>query len=90
MALRWRKTGPSFKTNNVLILKGYSQDPGWILNLNILRDSGKPKTVFDGIRYLTASEGSAIRQQILAQDTLLGKKTVFGIDISEVPDEGLS
>lgn len=55
------------------------------LTLNRLRDSGKSKILWD--LNTTLEAGFAI---ILARDAVLRKKMVFGIEMTEVRDVGLS
>ena len=57
-------------------LEGYSCDRR--LNQNIVRDSGN----INGIR-VSLPPGSGIRQN-LGTDSVLGKKTIFGIVMTEV------
>ena len=48
---------------------------------NIVRDSGKRK-ILDGIRDLTAPREVVTPKSWHAWDALLGKKTVFGIEMT--------
>ena len=57
----------------------------WDLTLNIVRDSEKRKILGD----LTATLVAGFAK-ILARDAVLGKKMVFGIEVTEVRDVGLS
>ena len=57
----------------------------WDLTLNIVRDSEKRKILGD----LTATLVAGFAK-ILARDAVLGKKMVFGIEVTEVRGVGLS
>ena len=57
----------------------------WYLTLNIVRDSEKRKILGD----LTATLVAGFAK-ILARDAVLGKKMVFGIEVTEVRGVGLS
>ena len=57
----------------------------WYLTLNIVRDSEKRKILGD----LTATLVAGFAK-ILARDAVLEKKMVFGIEVTEVRDVGLS
>ena len=57
----------------------------WDLTLNIVRDSEKRKILGD----LTATLVAGFAK-LLARDVVLGKKLVFGIEVTEVRGVGLS
>ena len=57
----------------------------WYLTLNIVRDSEKRKILGDLTATLVAEFA-----KILARDAVLGKKMVFGIEVTEVRGVGLS
>ena len=57
----------------------------WDLTLNIVRDSEKRQMLGD----LTATLVAGFAK-ILARDAVLGKKMVFGIEVTEVRGVGLS
>ena len=57
----------------------------WDLTLNIVRDSEKRKILGD----LTATLVAGFAK-LLARDAVLGKKLVFGIEVTEVRGVGLS
>ena len=59
-------------------MEGYPQDPGF--GQNTVQDLGKDLT----------DTWEAGFTKALAQDLVLGKKTVLGVEITEVQDAGLS
>lgn len=67
-------------------LKRYFRDPGFDLNIVRIRETAK---ILDGIRDLTAAREAGFAE-ILARDAVLGKKTVFWVEITEVRGEELS
>ena len=67
-------------------LKRYFRDPGCDLNIVRIRETAK---ILDGIRDLTAAREAGFAE-ILARDAVLGKKTVFWVEITEVRGEELS
>ena len=67
-------------------LKRYFRDPGFDLNIVRIRETAR---ILDGIRDLTAAREAGFAE-ILARDAVLGKKTVFWVEITEVRGEELS
>jgi len=67
-------------------LKRYFRDPGFDQNIVRIRENAK---FLDGIQDLTATREAGF-VEIFARDAALGKKTVFGIEITEVRGAGLS
>ena len=69
-------------------LERHCRDPG-IDRRTVVRDSEKRKFKFlDGIRHLTAAQEARFTK-ILARDAVLEKKTIFGMETTEVRNAGI-